>query len=242
MKILVFGDIYGRKGRELLARYLPELRTQYVPDFIVANTENLTNGKGPTPTHLEELRGIGFDAFTGGNHSFTHFEEIGKYMDQSESPQIRPANFYSTAQYTHPGRGYRIFEKNGKKILLINLISGVYLRDQVYNPFIKIEEILSEVDHQGVDAILVDFHRETTAESYCMAELLSGRASLVYGTHTHVQTNDDRILTTGTGAITDIGMTGSLSSSIGLSFLSILPGMVSGTKHFNAKSEADMGQ
>ena len=111
----------------------------------------------------------------------------------------------------------------------------------MYNPFLKVDEILREHSAQKYDAIIVDFHRESTAESYCMAEWLSGRVSLSYGTHTHVQTNDDRILLTGTGAITDVGMTGALNSSVGQEFAGWLPTFVSGTSHFSPKPETDMG-
>ncbi len=107
------------------------------------------------------------------------------------------------------------------------MISGNFLKDDVYNPFLKIEEILIEHPLANYDGIIVDFHRESTAESYCMAEWVSGKVSLQYGTHTHVQTNDDRILATGTGAITDVGMTGALHSSIGQEFTAWMPNFIS---------------
>ena len=121
-------------------------------------------------------------------------DEIAEYMDSPESIQIRPANFYESKHYRLPGKGYKIFEKNGKRLGVVNLISGNFLKDDVYNPFLKVEEILTEISLENTDGIIVDFHRESTAESYCMAKWLDGKASLQYGTHTHVQTNDDRIL------------------------------------------------
>lgn len=141
-------------------------------------------------------------------------DNIGDYMNLPDSKQLRPANFYESQHYTLPGSGVRVFEKNGKKLLVINLISGNFLKDDVYNPFLKVDEILSEHPLSRYDGIVVDFHRESTAESYCMAKWLDGRVSLQYGTHTHVQTNDERIQPLGTGAITDVGMTGALHSSI----------------------------
>ncbi len=128
-------------------------------------------------------------------------------MNEPNSPQLRPANFYESRHYQLPGRGVGMFEKNGKKLLVINLISGNFLKDEVYNPFLKVDEILTEHPLEMYDGIIIDFHRESSAESYCMAEWVSGRVSLQYGTHTHVQTNDDRILASGTAAMTDIGMT-----------------------------------
>lgn len=188
------------------------------------------------------MRELGIDIFTGGNHSFANMDEIRDYMDTIDSPQLRPANFYESRYYKLPGRGVGKFTKNGKTILVINLTSGNFMKDDVYNPFLKVDEILQEHPLEKYDGIIVDFHRETTAESYCMAEWLSGRVSLQYGTHTHVQTNDERILPSGTGVITDIGMAGSINSSIGHNFSAWLPVFVSGTKHFSAKQETDMGQ
>lgn len=224
-----------------MAQYLPELRAQYHPDFVIANSENLTNGKGPIPEHLHELERSGVDIFTGGNHSFANMDFCADYMNTPNSPQLRPANFYDSKHYQLPGRGVWLFEKNGKKLLVINLISGNFLKDDVYNPFLKIDEILTEHPLEKYDGIIVDFHRESTAESYCMAEWVSGRVSLQYGTHTHVQTNDDRILPSGTGAMTDVGMTGALNSSIGQEFSGWIPTFVSGTGHFSGKKETDMG-
>jgi metallophosphoesterase (TIGR00282 family) len=241
MKLLIFWDIYGRKGRALLSKYLPALRAEHSPDFVMANSENLTSGKWPVPAHLEELRALGVDIFTGGNHSFAQMELIAPYMDAPDSPQLRPANFYESSHHTLPGRGVAEFTKNSKRLLVINLISGNFLKDDVYNPFLRVDEILRDHPLSEYDGIVVDFHRESTAESYCMAEWLSGRVSLQYGTHTHVQTNDDRILVSGTGAMTDIGMTGSLNSSIGQEFAGWIPNFVSGTGHFGPKRATDMG-
>jgi calcineurin-like phosphoesterase len=168
-------------------------------------------------------------------------EFMADYMDAPDSPQLRPANFYESKHFRFPGSGARSFEKNGKKLLVINLISGNFLKDDVYNPFLKVEEILSAHPLSDYDGIVVDFHRESTAESYCMAEWLSGKVSLQYGTHTHVQTNDDRILASGTGVITDVGMTGSLHSSIGQEFAGWMPNFLSGTGYFSPKKETDMG-
>lgn len=161
-------------------------------------------------------------------------------MNSDESIQLRPANFYESVHYKLPGKGFKVFEKNGKKLGVINLISGNFLKDDVYNPFLKAEEIIAELTPKKLDGIVVDFHRESTAESYCMAKWLDGKVSFQYGTHTHVQTNDDRILPLGTGAITDIGMTGALDSSIGQLYEGWIPQFVSGTSHFSGSKDTDM--
>lgn len=104
MNILVFGDVFGRKGREMVAKFLGELKDRYSPDFIIANSENMTSGMGPIPKHLEEMRALGIDAFTGGNHIFSHLSDIGPYMDAPGSVQIRPANYYEVPGYEIPGK------------------------------------------------------------------------------------------------------------------------------------------
>ncbi len=102
MKLLVFGDIMGRKGRELVVRFLPALRERYAPDFCIANTENLTQGRGPTADHLILLEELGFDIFTGGNHLFSHIDKLQAYLDRPDSPQIRPYNYFSHPDYPVP--------------------------------------------------------------------------------------------------------------------------------------------
>jgi 2',3'-cyclic-nucleotide 2'-phosphodiesterase len=241
MKLLIFWDIYWKKGRQLMQDFLPNLMTEYSPDFVIANSENITNGRWPNLAHIREMEALWIDILTGWNHSFAKMDEIADYMDSPESIQIRPANFYESKHYKLPGKGYKIIEKNRKRLAVINLISGNFLKDDVYNPFLKIEEILAEISHEKTDGIIVDFHRESTAESYCMAKWLDGKVSLQYGTHTHVQTNDDRILPLWTGAITDIGMTGALDSSIGQSFDGWIPQFVSGTSHFSGSKDTEMG-
>lgn len=191
-------------GRELVARHLLELKEKYAPDFIVGNSENLTSGKGPVPAHVNEFEAMGFDCLTGGNHVFSHIRELKSELERPDTIQIRPANYYEAPGYPIPGKGWRICERSGKRLLVINLLSGIFLKDQVYNPFLKIDEILASFEKERFDGIIVDFHRETTAETYCMAEYLSGRTAFVYGTHTHVQTNDEHILDSGTGMITDV--------------------------------------
>lgn len=184
---------------------------------------------------------LGFDVLTGGNHVFSNLKDSGDIFSDPASIQIRPANYLEHPNYPVPGNGWRIVEKNGQKLLVVNLMSSVFMHDGMDNPFQSIDRILSSLTEK-FDAIVVDFHRETTAELVNMAYFLDGRASVVYGTHTHVQTNDERIFPKGTGMITDLGMTGPLWSSIGHTFESRLPQFLTGTKIFGPKGEQVVGE
>ena len=193
MKLLVIGDIFGKLGRRMVQEHLPALREQYEPDFIIANSENICHGKGPQMKHITFLQDLGCDVLTGGNHSFINSDDISDYMDQDDAIQIRAANYFESMYAPRmPGKGFKLVEKDGKKLLVISLLSNTFMRDSLYNPFIRVQEIIDEVGQQA-DAIVVDFHKEVTSEGYAMANLLDGKASLIYGTHTHVQTNDDQI-------------------------------------------------
>ena len=140
-----------------------------------------------------------------------------------------------------PGKGWKTVEKDGKRLLVVNLMSSAFMNDSLDNPFQSVERILSSFSEK-FDAIVVDFHRETTAELANMVYFLDGRVAVVCGTHTHVQTNDERIFPKGTGMITDLGMTGPLWSSIGHTFESRLPQLLTGTKIFSPKAEQVIGE
>ncbi|MDD2487368.1 MAG: TIGR00282 family metallophosphoesterase [Candidatus Gracilibacteria bacterium] len=241
MKLLIFGDIFGRNGRRLVAKYISSLKDKYSPDFIIGNSENITSGKGPVLKHIIEMKELGFDCLTGGDHTFSNLRDIREYLEDKDSIQLRPFNYYESRLYKVPGKGFRIIEKDGKKLLVINLIGSAFIGGQSHNPFIKVDELLESFKDEKFDGIIVDFHRETTAEIYAMSEFLSSRVSVVYGTHTHVQTNDEHILGTGTAMITDIGMVGSLHSSIGQTFDTRLPQFISGLNIFGERPEQDMG-
>lgn len=187
------------------------------------------------------MKDFGFDVLTGGNHVFSNLKDSGDVFSDPASIQIRPANYLEYRDYPIPGKGWKVVEKNGQKLLVINLMSSLFLHDHLDNPFQSIERILSGFSEK-FDAIVVDFHRETTAELANMAYFLDGRVSVVYGTHTHVQTNDERIFPKGTGMITDLGMTGPLRSSIGHTFESRLPQFLTGTKLFGPKADQVVGE
>jgi calcineurin-like phosphoesterase len=147
--------------------------------------------------------------------------DIQKYFEREDCNLIRPANFIQSEHYNLPGKGYKIIEKSGKKLLVIQLLGEVFMNHKVDNPFVKIESILSEVSPESYNAVILEFHRETTAELYGMANFLDGRVAAVYGTHTHIQTNDAHILSGGTGLLTDVGMNGPFDSVIGADFYSV---------------------
>lgn len=208
MKVLIFWDIYGRVGRKAFLKHYKELFELHMPDFVIANIENMSSGRGPILKHIQELAPLGIDVYTSGNHIFDNEESIELYLDAPDSKLIRPANFFESSYVHIPGKGWKIIEKNGKKLLVVNLMSSVFMRDQVYNPFLKIDEILKQYAQEHFDGIIIDFHRETTAEIAAMGGFLDGKVSFIYGTHTHTQTNDEKIFPLGTGVLTDVGMSG----------------------------------
>lgn len=206
MKILAIGDIIGSPGRTYLKEHLQAIKKEHNIDFIIANGENSSGGLGMNLKSATELFDSGVNAITLGNHTWRK-KEILKVIDDNRV--IRPINYLENT----PGSGYRIFNFNGKKILIINAVGRVYM-DPVSNPFIPVKNTINSLSDK-VDIIIVDFHAEATSEKKAMGFLLDGKANLVFGTHTHVQTADDVILPKGTAYITDIGMTGPKDSIIG---------------------------
>lgn len=239
IKLLIFWDIFGRNWRRLIKKYIQELKWRYSPDFIIWNSENMTSGRAGVTKHILEMKELWFDCLTWWNHSFSNLKDNEEYFNSKDAIQIRPANYFNHPKYKVPGKWYMIVEKYWKKILVINLVSSVFIWWQVYNPFMKADEIFKET-WDKFDAVIVDFHRETTAESYAMSEYLNWRVSLMYWTHTHVQTNDEHILDKWTAMITDIWMVWSLHSSLGQKFEWRIPGFVTGLNIFSPKNEVDM--
>ncbi len=207
MKLMCIGDIVGRAGRRALRLLLPQAVDRYQPDFIVANAENAAGGFGITKGVAEEILGYGVDLLTMGNHCWDN-KDIYKFIE-GEERLIRPANFPEPA----PGRGFRSFNVRGKRVLLINLLGRIFL-SPVECPFRYLDQLLAE--DEGADYIIVDFHAEATSEKKALGYYADGRASLLFGTHTHVQTSDQEILPAGTGYITDLGMTGAIDSVLGV--------------------------
>lgn len=206
MNILAVGDVVSDAGCEFLRKRLPALKKLKNIDFCIANGENSAVGNGILPCSADYLFDSGVDFITTGNHVFRR-REIYTYLDEKDNI-IRPANFYKDC----PGRGYAEIDLGYTSIAVINLSGCVYM-DRCDNPMLCADEILSKINSK---IILVDFHAEATAEKGALGYYLDGRVSAVFGTHTHVQTADAKILPGGTGFITDLGMTGPKNSVLGV--------------------------
>lgn len=239
MKILFFGDIYGRVGRNSFLRELPSLREKYAPDLVIVNIDNLTSGRGPVLPHIELLKKAGVDIFTGGDHVFDNKDSISEYLDSDDSRLLRPANFWETDQYKVPGVGHKLFDIRGHKLLVIHLLGQVFINHKVENPFHAVDSILKEYEGKDIWWIVVDFHKEATAEIQALGLYLDGRVSFVGGTHTHVQTNDDRILPKWTGYITDLGMSGPYNSVIGATLESVTARFLTGLQKWKIEQSLD---
>ena len=209
-RILFIGDISGRYGRRFLRKALPTIRSKYNPNLVIANGENSAGGLGITPKTAGEIFTAGVDVITTGNHVWDKKEAI-ELLKQDERI-IRPINYPERV----PGKGYYIFRANDQtqtEVMVINLQGRVFMEPVVDNPFLCTDRFLSQVQQP---LIFVDFHAEATAEKQALGFYLDGRVSAVLGTHTHVQTADLRILPGGTAYQSDVGMTGSLDSVIGM--------------------------
>ncbi|MBI1859710.1 MAG: YmdB family metallophosphoesterase [Deltaproteobacteria bacterium] len=218
MVILVFGDIFGKPGRRAIRSALPGLVEKYKPDFIFGNAENIAGGKGTNWKTMNEMLSLGFHGLTGGNHSWDN-KEVYQIFEVEER-LLRPINLPSSDRYPCPGKGARLFRNSkGESLFVINALGRVFM-DNVQCPFHAIDEVLETVN-DGVP-VLVDFHADATSEKTAMGWHLDGRVTAVVGTHSHVQTADERILPRKTAFICDIGMSGSFDSVIGMAHQEIL--------------------
>ena len=209
MRILFIGDIVGKAGRQAVEGLLERCVADHQIDFTVANGENAAGGMGITPVIASEFLDLGIDVLTSGNHIWAK-KEIIPFLDEEER-LLRPANYPDRV----PGRGAGTFRLgNGKKIGVLNIEGRVFMRN-LECPFRVSEKEVEKLKEQ-TPVILVDFHAEATSEKVALAWFLNGKVSAVVGTHTHVQTADERILSGGTAYITDVGMTGPLASVIGI--------------------------
>jgi hypothetical protein len=216
VRLLFIGDVVGKPGRAGLARTLPELRERYAPDLVAVNGENSAGGLGITPGTADDLLGMGCNAITLGNHAYRR-REVYEYLDSAECV-VRPANF----MHGSPGRGHAILEAAGMRVCVANLIGSLGLR-AARSPFAEADALLERLAG-SVDAFVVDFHAEVTSEKVAMGWHLDGRAAAVLGTHTHVPTADARVLPRGTAFISDVGMTGSRESVLGVRWEQALEG------------------
>lgn len=208
MNILIIGDICGRPGRQAAAHYIPLLRQEYQTDLIIANGENSAGGVGITAPVMDELLNAGVDVITSGNHIWDK-KEILDFIDKAPR-LVRPANYPPGT----PGFGYTVLTKQQVRIAVVNLAGRAFM-PPIDCPFREADEILTAIAEQA-DIIIVDFHAETTSEKMALAWYLDGRVSCLVGTHTHIQTADERILPNGTAYITDLGMVGPWDSVLGV--------------------------
>lgn len=222
MNILAVGDIVGNSGVNKLKNELQDIKNKYNIDFVIVNGENAAEGMGITIKNFKDILSAGADCITMGNHTWGK-KEIFQIIDE---PQLlRPLNYPEGVC----GKGYNIFNCENKKIAVINAMGRAEINVQTENPFIQVKKVVDEIKNK-VDIILLDFHAEATAEKQAMAYFLDGEITAMFGTHTHVQTADEKILEKGTGYITDIGMTGPKNSVLGMDrdaalkrFLTALP-------------------
>lgn len=214
MKILFIGDIVGRVGRRIVCEKLPQYIKKYDIDFVIANGENATHGKGLNYNHYQELIDAGVDVVTLGNH-YDSKKEIRKYIDRVDR-LVRPCNLLCD----FPGEGSSVFDIDGITIRITNVLGAAFISEQVNAPYYSLLQILNEEEPTNIH--IVDFHGEATAEKMCFALALDGQVSAVLGTHTHVQTRDNRILPNGTGFISDVGMCGLYDGVLGFEKHSVI--------------------
>lgn len=222
MNILFIGDIVGKPGRETVKTLLPGLKKEFDLEFIIANGENAAGGSGITPNVAKELFSYGIDVLTSGDHIFKKREVLE--IIGCEMRLLRPANF---PQVT-PGRGSGKFKtQQGKNITIINLLGRVFMEAREC-PFRVVKE---EIDREKSQVIIVDLHAEATSEKVAFGWYLDGLVSAVLGTHTHIQTADEKILPGGTAYITDVGMTGPQYSVIGRKVEDVLARFITQINH-----------
>lgn len=208
MNILAIGDIVGEIGVKKIVKELPKLKEKYNIDFCIINGENSAGGMGITKKIFDSLINAGADVITMGNHTWGK-KDIFSFIDDKRI--VRPANYTKGL----PGNDYSIVNKNNKRIAVINLIGRTSMGILSENPFIVANDIYNKLKNQ-VDIFVLDFHAEATAEKIAMGYYMDGKYTIVYGTHTHVQTADEQILEKGTAYITDVGMAGPKKSVIGM--------------------------
>lgn len=209
MNILCIGDVCGSVGCHFLSERLPVLKRQWNIDLVIVNGENSADGNGMLPRSADAIFDSGADVITGGNHTFRR-REIYDRLEEDEFI-VRPANFPASA----PGRGIAYMDFGYVTVAVINLLGVVYM-EPLDCPFKTADRLVQEARENGAKIIIVDFHAEATAEKRALGFYLDGQISVLFGTHTHVQTADAAVLPGGTGYITDLGMTGPVQSVLGV--------------------------
>ena len=239
IKILFFGDIFGKIGRQAIKKVLPDFKKKYKPNLILANAENLAHGRGVTIATIEEMEEAGIEFFTSGNHVWDK-QAAPEILDKKNSPLIRPANYLQDK----PGQGEKLLKIGQNNLLVVNLIGRVFFKEQAEFtcPFIKAQQIIDSYQDKNLAGILIDFHAEATSEKRALGFYLNGKVSAVICSHTHVQTADEQILNKGTAYITDLGMTGPKDSVIGLDKKTIINNFIDQTTKSAAVPESGFCQ
>lgn len=220
MKLLYIGDIMADLGIQTVEQILPDLVTTLQIDFVVAQAENVTDGRGITPADMLRLQACGVHAFTGGNWSL-YRPEITSAMNDPEQPIVRPANYPSGT----PGLGYKYIKTASGKVLVISLLGQIVGRDAdkpVDNPLRVIDSILDHEAQTTRAATVVNFHGDFSSEKVIIGHYLDGRVTMVVGDHWHVPTADARVLPGGTAHMSDVGMCGALDASLGVAYSSVV--------------------
>jgi 2',3'-cyclic-nucleotide 2'-phosphodiesterase len=216
IKVLCIGDVVGVAGMTIFQRYIPQLKKERAIDLVIVNGENSApDGRGTTVKVVKSFLAAGADVITSGNHIWDK-REIYEYLDQNND-LLRPINYPQGV----PGVGFTLIQKRGYTIAVANMQGRVFMREHVACPFRAADSMLTYV-RSKTNLIIFDFHAEATSEKQAFGTYLDGRVSAVVGTHTHVQTADERILPGGTAYISDLGMSGSLDSMIGMKKESVM--------------------
>jgi 2',3'-cyclic-nucleotide 2'-phosphodiesterase len=236
-KILFIGDIVGKPGRKILSEVLPQWKEKYKPDVVIVNVENMAHGKGVTMNTMNDIKDLGIDCYTSGNHVYDKGELSNECFEQF-SNLIRPANFGDSLA----GHGYYRFAKAGQQYLVINLNATVFMENQFHgpisNPFLALDKLLVDQGQKN-DIIIVDFHSEATSEKIAFGFYADSRVTGVFGTHTHVPTADARVLPGGTAYISDVGMTGPRDSVLGVKKENALKKFLDPSQKFRNEPEED---
>jgi metallophosphoesterase (TIGR00282 family) len=214
MKLLFIGDIVGKPGRDVIKKLLPGLKDEYGLDFVIANAENSAGGSGITRKTADELFQAGVDVITSGDHIWKKAEILE--LIQEEKRILRPVNFPVGV----PGSGSGVYKAGGRKIGVINVNGRVFM-EPLESPFTTVLSAAEKLSAE-TNIIIVDMHAEATSEKVALGWYLDGKVSAVLGTHTHIQTADERILPQGTAYITDVGMAGPYDSVIGRNIKDVL--------------------
>ncbi len=231
MKLLYIGDIMAWPGRRVVAELLPDIQKKYKIDVVVAQSENVSHGVGMSKTHFKALKEAGVDFFSGGNHSIERNDTLALIKD-NDTPVNGPANLKK-----NPGPDFKLLQTKYGPIAFVSLMGATfpkgYTRD-VSNPLVKVDKILEQLTVQSPVATIVNFHGDLSSEKRVIGYFLDGRVSAVIGDHWHVPSADAMVLPKGTAHVTDVGMCGTLHSSLGVKLNAIIPRWRDGEKNINS--------